>query len=339
VHTKALKFHLETLETPLPVGETLLINAQPDSYLDLIEDHNLTVITQLANTAASWHKRGIETHYASEKKFNLIIHFATKFATENIATIGKYIQQLEPNGTWISIIPNRTGASRLKRDLQKLFSDVEISSKTKCKIFQSSASHDVQLAKKWSHFNKPSTIKNTDLVSVPGIFSAEKIDTGSALLAEILKEESWYGSVADLGAAYGYLSQIILNTPRQKIKNLSLYELDHRALECAKINLEKSNKLEKTKIEYHWADVTSAVPHQRPFDAVIMNPPFHEAHDASFALGKTFLKQAAEILKPGGTLYLVANLHLPYEQTLIEHFRSHRLLIEDKGFKIFLARK
>ncbi|MFT5904855.1 MAG: 16S rRNA (guanine1207-N2)-methyltransferase, partial [Cryomorphaceae bacterium] len=122
-------------------------------------------------------------------------------------------------------------------------------------------------------------------------------------------------------------------------KNLCLYELDHRALECAKINLAKSNTNEKTKIEYHWTDVTEAVPHQRPFDTVIMNPPFHEAQDASFTLGKTFIKQAANILKPGGTLYLVANLHLPYEETLLENFRSHRLLKEDKGFKIFLARK
>jgi len=176
---------------------------------------------------------------------------------------------------------------------------------------------------------------------VPGVFSAEKIDTGSLLLAEILKQESWYGTVADLGAAYGYLSHIILDTPRQRINNLCLYELDHRALECAKLNLTDQIKdtKTKTKIEYHWTDVTQAVPHQRPFDTVIMNPPFHEAQDASFTLGKTFIKQAANILKPGGTLYLVANLHLPYEQTLIEHFRSHRLIKEDKGFKIFLARK
>jgi 16S rRNA (guanine1207-N2)-methyltransferase len=123
------------------------------------------------------------------------------------------------------------------------------------------------------------------------------------------------------------------------MKNLCLYELDHRALECAKINLTESNTNEKTKIEYHWTDVTEAVPHQRQFDTVIMNPPFHEAQDASFTLGKTFIKQAANILKPGGTLYLVANLHLPYEQTLLENFRSHRILKEDKGFKVFLARK
>ncbi len=339
MHSKALKFHLETLEKPLPVGSTLLINAEPGAYLDHLTDHEITVITQLANTANKWKRKNTETQRASDEKFDLIIHYATKFATENIATIGKYVQQLNTGGTWISIIPNRTGASRLKRDINKLFSQVETTSKAKCRIFQCAAEHDKKLTSKWASLNKPTAIKGTDLVTVPGVFSAEKIDTGSLLLADVLKQETWYGSVADLGAAYGYLSHIILSTPRQKMNNLCLYELDHRALECAKQNLTESNTNQKTKIEYHWTDVTEAVPHQRPFDTVIMNPPFHEAQDASFTLGKTFIQQAANILKPGGNLYLVANLHLPYEQTLLEHFRSHRLLKEENGFKIYLARK
>ena len=344
MHSKALKFHLETLEHPLPCGDTLLVNAEPGAYLDHLADHNLSVITQLASTSRHWLAKSTTTQHEvteeqAEKKFDLIIHYATKFATENIATIGKLIKHLKPEGTWISIIPNRTGANRLKRDISKAFNQVETSSKAKCRIFQCSAEHDQKLTTKWDNLNTPSSIKGTELVTVPGVFSADKLDTGSILLTEILLKESWYGSVADLGAAYGYLSHSILSTPRQKMNNLCLYELDKRALECAESNLTDLLKDAKTKVEYHWTDVTETIPHQRPFDTVIMNPPFHEAQDASFELGKTFIKQAANILKPGGTLYLVANLHLPYEQTLIEHFRSHRLLIEDKGFKIFLARK
>ena len=339
MHSKALTFHLETLETPLPIGKTLLLNTEPGDYLEHLTDHEITVITQLANTSNNWAKKGKETQRNSDEQFDLIIHYATKFATENIATIGKYVQQLNPNGIWISIIPNRTGATRLKRDITKLFSQVETTSKAKCRIFQCTAEHDQKLTSKWTNLNQAKAINGTHLLTVPGIFSADKIDTGSLLLAEILEKESWFGSVADLGAGYGFLSHVILSTTRQKIKNLCLYELDHRALECAKLNLTESNKNEKTKIEYHWTDVTESVPHQRPFDTVIMNPPFHEAQDASFTLGKTFIKQAANILKPGGTLYIVANLHLPYEQTLLENFRSHRLIKEDHGFKIYLARK
>ncbi|MFT5906763.1 MAG: 16S rRNA (guanine1207-N2)-methyltransferase, partial [Cryomorphaceae bacterium] len=247
MHSKALKFHLETLETPLPTGDTLLINAEPGAYLEHLTDHEVTIITQLANTASKWKKKGIETHRDCEGVYDLIVHYATKFATENIATIGKYVKQLKAEGTWISIIPNRTGASRMKRDITKLFKEVETTSKAKCRIFQCTSEHDQKLTTKWANLNKPTAIKGTDIITVPGVFSADKIDTGSILLGEILEKESWYGSVADLGAAYGYLSQIILGTTRQKMKNLCLYELDHRALECAKINLAKSNTNEKTK--------------------------------------------------------------------------------------------
>jgi len=115
MHSKALKFHLETLETSLPTGDTLLINAEPGDYLDHLSNHNISIVTQLANTANQWQKKGTTTQHDTDEKFDLIIHYATKFATENIATIGKYAQQLNQGGTWITIIPNRTGASRLKR--------------------------------------------------------------------------------------------------------------------------------------------------------------------------------------------------------------------------------
>jgi len=203
VHSKALKFHLETLEDPLPAGKTLLVNAEPSDYLEHLSDHNLSVITQLANTSQLWIKKGITTQHSitteqAEQKFDIIIHYATKFATENIATIGQLIQHLNPNGTWISIIPNRTGASRLKRDITKVFRHVETSSKAKCRIFQCSANHDQKLSSKWMSLSRPKVIKDTDLTTVPGVFSADKLDTGSVLLADILQQESWYGSVADL---------------------------------------------------------------------------------------------------------------------------------------------
>ncbi|MFT5882971.1 MAG: 16S rRNA (guanine1207-N2)-methyltransferase, partial [Crocinitomicaceae bacterium] len=83
---------------------------------------------------------------------------------------------------------------------------------------------------------------------------------------------------------------------------------------------------------------TTGTYHERKFDWVVMNPPFHEAQDQSFELGKTFIREAARILKPGGGLYLVANLHLPYEELIRTEFRSHKLLGEENGFKCIFAR-
>ena len=52
-----------------------------------------------------------------------------------------------------------------------------------------------------------------------------------------------------------------------------------------------------------------------------------------------FIAAAAEALKPGGRLWLVANRHLPYEQTLNERFGDVRVAGERDGFKVIAAIK
>ena len=51
-------------------------------------------------------------------------------------------------------------------------------------------------------------------------------------------------------------------------------------------------------------------------DAVVMNPPFHEGRKADPELGQAFIEAAAGMLGAKGKLYMVANRHLPYEETL-----------------------
>lgn len=333
ITTKAIDFYFQQEEIPSPSGKTLIIQGEPGSWLDHLEDKSPTVLCYRADHDQKWKKRKIIPVQKTDEKYDLIIHFGTKFANENLANLGIYSQQLNEGGRWISIAPNRMGASRLKKDLEKLFPEVESCSKSKCRILDTSSVPDAKLARKWASLGKPKIIPGTELATTPGIFSAEKLDTGSVLLAEILKKESWYGSGADMGAAYGYLSSVVLGTPRQKVREVLLYELDYRALECAKQNLAAYDCA-----HYRWCDVTAGIAHERKFDWIIMNPPFHEAQDQSFELGKTFIREAAKNLKPGGNLYLVANLHLPYEELIRDLFRSHRLLAEDKGFKCIHAR-
>ncbi|WP_018969035.1 class I SAM-dependent methyltransferase [Rubritalea marina] len=332
--SQALKHYFQQDEIPSDLGRLLIIQGVPGAWLEHLQYQSLEVITHLANDKQDWAEAGQQALQACDQEFDTIIHFASKFATENLTKLGKYCQQRAPQGRWISVVPNRMGASRLKRDISKLFEAVDTCSKAKCRIFDSSSPHDRSLARKWHSLSKPKPMKGTELVTTPGIFSAEKVDTGSKILAEFLQKESFYGSGADLGAGYGFLSKTVLEIPRQRIRELVLFELDQRALDCAQQNLAgHDNAL------YKWCDVTAGAMHERAFDWVIMNPPFHDAQDQSFALGKSFIREAARILKPGGVLYIVANLHLPYEDLMANEFRSQRLLAERDGFKCFMARK
>ena len=71
------------------------------------------------------------------------------------------------------------------------------------------------------------------------------------------------------------------------------------------------------------------------YDFIVSNPPFH-AHDRGDRpqLGQRFIEVAAQSLRHGGRLLLVANRHLPYEATLAQAFASHRVLAEGGGFKV-----
>lgn len=153
--------------------------------------------------------------------------------------------------------------------------------------------------------------------TLPGVFSADAPDRGSVLLAAALPAKL-YGRVADLGAGWGYLARAILARPG--VKSLDLVEADHAALDCARLNVTDPRAV------FHWADAASFKPVQ-PWDAVVMNPPFHTSRDADPELGAAFLRTAHRGLLPGGSLWLVANRHLPYDRVLTGLFKT----VEDIG--------
>lgn len=163
----------------------------------------------------------------------------------------------------------------------------------------------------------------------PGVFSADRIDPGSALLAEALPDDL-KGRVADLGAGWGWLSARILD--RAGVTELHLVEADHAALSCAEANVADP------RARFHWADATRFRP-GAPFDAVVSNPPFHTGRAAEPALGAAFIAAAAGMLTPAGRFFMVANRHLPYEAVLTESFGSVRTVAQRDGFKIIEAVK
>jgi 16S rRNA (guanine1207-N2)-methyltransferase len=150
-------------------------------------------------------------------------------------------------------------------------------------------------------------------VTHPAAFSADGIDKGSAALAAALPAKL-PRRVADLGAGWGYLAAEVL--ARVGVEEVHLVEAEQAALEAARANITDP------RARFHWADVTREVVPGAPFDAVVMNPPFHHGRAADPGLGRAFIAAAARALTPSGTLYMVANRHLPYERALAEHFRE-----------------
>ena len=160
----------------------------------------------------------------------------------------------------------------------------------------------------------------------PGVFSADGADPASVALLTALPSHLGR-AVADFGAGWGFLSRALVEKQPERVH---LVEADLNALDCARQNIPNERAL------FHWADATDW---QSPelLDSIIMNPPFHAGRKAEPTLGQTFIANAARNLKPTGQLWMVANRHLPYEDTLAQYFRQFDEIGGDNRFKIFQA--
>lgn len=166
-------------------------------------------------------------------------------------------------------------------------------------------------------------------VTRPGVFSADGIDPGSALLAAHLPKDL-KGKGADLGAGWGWLAAQVLAC--EAVKELYVVEAEADALACARANIRDP------RAEFHWADATQFTA-GKALDFVVMNPPFHQGRAADPTLGAAFIRSAQRLLQPQGQLWLVANRTLPYEEALTAAFAEVRPVAFGQGFKVLAAFK
>jgi 16S rRNA (guanine1207-N2)-methyltransferase len=138
------------------------------------------------------------------------------------------------------------------------------------------------------------------------------------------------GKGMDLGCGIGLLALSVLES--SAVTALTLIDIDCRAIKAAQRNVTDP------RAAFDWADIRSQ---EGPADQdfVVMNPPFHDAGSEDKALGQAFIRRAASALRKGGTCWLVANRHLPYEPILKPLFKRATLLKEAGGFKIYQAQK
>jgi 16S rRNA (guanine1207-N2)-methyltransferase len=168
--------------------------------------------------------------------------------------------------------------------------------------------------------------------TAPGMFSHDRVDAGSRLLVENLPADL-RGHVADFCAGWGFVAaEVAGGFPA--VSALDLHEADFEALEAARINLEGTAQEKK----FLWTDL-AAEPVERRYDAVVMNPPFHKGRATAPEIGAGMIRAAAQALKPGGRLVMVANRQLPYEAVLEAAFSSWGEVARDNAFKVFSARR
>lgn len=263
-----------------------------------------------------------------EGEADSIMIYAPPGVLERRYALALALKALKPGGRLDVMAPKDKGGSRLKKELEAFGADVGESAKAhhrRCVVIKGDSLTGLDSA---IEAGAPRIVPGLEAWSQPGVFAWDRIDAGSALLAETLPPLK--GAGADLGCGYGALATVALRSPQ--VTSLGLYDLDRRAVEAARKNVEDS----RATVEQ--ADVRT-LPTDGDLDFIVTNPPFHDGGAEDKRLGQAFIRQAAGMLKKGGVLWLVANRHLPYEADINEAFKRVRMVADTGGYKVFEAVK
>ncbi len=253
-----------------------------------------------------------------------------------VADLARAHDHLAPGGVLLVSQHNDAGGKRCQQHLAEVSGEVQAISKHHSRVFwavkDETKPWKADLLEQWREGGKMRRILDARFWSQPGLFSWSRIDEGSELLSRHLPA-SLKGHVADLGCGWGYLSDFLLRHCHD-IDTLDIYDADANCFECARRNLGLVPT--RVKAKPHWRDVTAGIGSAR-YDAIVMNPPFHEGKHADALIGLKFIAAAAQALRAGGELWLVANRQLPYENLLEETFAHVEKIIENGAYKIMHA--
>ncbi len=167
-------------------------------------------------------------------------------------------------------------------------------------------------------------------VSCSGVFAWDRLDDGSRVLIDTLQLKPT-DSVLDLGCGSGLIG-LVGAALADRVVSVDASAL---AVEATRRTYE-INRVAKAEVLI--SDCGSAV-FDRTFDVVVTNPPFHQGVGTEYAVARQFVIDAARVLKPGGTLWLVANRFLRYEREMADRFADVHVAYEDNRFRVMKAVK
>ncbi len=243
------------------------------------------------------------------------------------------LQALRSGAVLTALAPKDKGGARLRAELEGFGCVVAETAKRHHRICRCERPGALVGVAQAVADGGPQRVDALSLWSQPGVFSWDRVDPGSALLAQGLPALSGRG--ADFGCGVGHLSRAVLTSPQ--VASLSLIDIDRRAIDAARRNVDDP------RAALLWTDLTAAAGSASDapgeLDFVVMNPPFHDGGAEDRTLGQAFIRRAGLALRRGGVLWMVANRHLPYEAALGSLFAQVTPRLDQGGYKVFEAHR
>lgn len=183
------------------------------------------------------------------------------------------------------------------------------------------------------HYSRLRPIFNLDgqpVFSKPGLFGWDRVDQGSALLADHLADffavlPTAPQRLLDLGCGYGYLA---LAAARLGQCHITATDNCAAAVRACQHN-------------FNLHEITGAVVADDSgetlspgYDAILCNPPFHQGFQADRRLTDTFLANCRRLLSPRGRALFVVNAFVPLESLAEAYFTHGTVILNNGRFKL-----
>lgn len=168
-----------------------------------------------------------------------------------------------------------------------------------------------------------------DILSKPGQYGWDKLDQGSALLAEQFKQLAITAptEILDLGCGYGLLSL----AAHQQWPSAQIDATDNNAaalLSC-RANFKQQGIVGEVIADNCAASIL------KQYSLLLCNPPFHQGFSVEYSLTEQFISAARRLCHPSGCALFVVNAFIPLENIATRHFKKITLLNSDGHFKLF----
>lgn len=320
----------EVLERHLPFfkGKTVLLaGGISDQFPQKLSKHcqNVEVWSCYFDYARTQSAVNFSVEY--QGKADLIVYYWTKNKQEVHFQLMQLLANAQENQEMLIIGENRCGVRSVEKLLSPFGEIAKIDSARRCGLYHFSL-------QKRPHFSfndfwktyQHTTLNDLTVYSLPGVFSASELDTGTALLLSTL-DNAIRGDVLDLGCGAGVIGSMIKKMNPKA--NITMTDIHAMALASTRKTLTE-NHLEGNILA---SDVFSNI--EGKFDLIISNPPFHDGIDTAYRAVEELITQAKWHLNQGGELRIVANAFLPYPDLLEQHFGQFEILTQTSKFKVY----
>lgn len=182
----------------------------------------------------------------------------------------------------------------------------------------------------YKQLSKITQIESFTLHCKPGIFGWQKIDEGSTLLVETLKQahSSLKGrEVIDLGCGSGYLG---LHAAAMAADSVSATDNNATATTVTWKNFQDNKIVGEVVLD----DCASTI--NKKFNLILCNPPFHKGKATESELTEKFVAASRRLLAKGGEAWFVVNAFISLEKIALSYFSKVETKANNKKFKVLV---